>query len=94
MKPHEHAELIKKWADGAEVQCFNTADNEWQDEPYPDWYPTSQYRIKPEIERLIVETAQISLDKNGNVAAYNFRPHNIMLTFYEETGKLKSAEII
>ena len=94
MKTHVHAELIKAWADGAEIEYFCIKNNKWISQAHPDWLQFIEYRIKPEIERLAVETAQISLDKNGNVAVYNFRPHNIMLTFYEETGKLKSAEVI
>ena len=46
MKPHKHAELIKAWADGAEIEY--ESHGIWVDEAYPDWYPEMQYRIKPE----------------------------------------------
>lgn len=48
MTPRKHAELIKAWADGAEIQCYYVHRNQWVDEPQPDWEETSQYRIKPE----------------------------------------------
>ena len=51
MKPHKHAELIKAWADGAEIEhrCltepffehWHEFDGCWEGE---DW----EYRIKPE----------------------------------------------
>lgn len=47
MVAHKHAELIKQWADGAEIQELNPSDNEWYD-TYPSWNEDTQYRIKPE----------------------------------------------
>lgn len=46
--PHKHAELIKAWADGAEIEKQNR-DGTWvkhQDE-WP-WFNDWTYRIKPE----------------------------------------------
>ena len=45
--PHKHAELIKVWADGADIQLFRTYDNMWEDITRPDW-SASKYRIKPQ----------------------------------------------
>ena len=50
MKPHKHAELIKAWADGAEIQ-YKDELGEWETwDGYnaPPWYPDEEYRIKPE----------------------------------------------
>lgn len=55
MKPHKHAELIKAWADGAQVQTkkfFISYDTQkpktfWEDDPQPMWYGGNEYRIKP-----------------------------------------------
>ena len=55
MKPHKHAELIKAWADGAEIQCFHDHYGIWQDiisPPY--WIDGVQYRIKPEEKTPVV----------------------------------------
>lgn len=45
-QPHVHAELIKAWADGAEIQrrCKNTLN--WEDGAL-EWHPKWEYRIKP-----------------------------------------------
>ena len=49
-KPHKHAELIKKWADGAIVQWHNQ-DGRWYDvrANRPTWDEEVEYRIKPTI---------------------------------------------
>lgn len=47
MKPHKHAELIKAWADGHEVQ-FRTPGDGWVGVgDYPCWIDNQEYRIKP-----------------------------------------------
>ena len=51
MNPHKHAELIKAWADGADIQ-IKYPDTDWQD-TVPNWYLTkenmnAEYRIKPQ----------------------------------------------
>ena len=50
MKPHKHAELIKAWANGAEIQ-YKSGDGEWYDFTEglaPSWFEEDLYRIKPE----------------------------------------------
>lgn len=52
--PHKYAELIKAWADGAEIEVRNVdfgsanVGPEWTRTPTPNWYTYLQYRIKPE----------------------------------------------
>jgi len=47
---HKHCELIKAWADGAEIEFYNRHAQRW--EPVIGcgfvWDPISQFRIKPE----------------------------------------------
>ena len=47
-KPHKHAELIKKWADGAVIQV-KTLSGTWVDacDNNPFWEPNHEYRVKP-----------------------------------------------
>jgi hypothetical protein len=45
--PHKHAPVIKAYADGAEVQFYNTVAREWQDVAHPAFYDEYQYRVKP-----------------------------------------------
>lgn len=51
MKPHKHAELIKAWADGAQIQVYT---NTWNDDLHPLWRPNLDYRIKPEEKKPMV----------------------------------------
>lgn len=44
--PHKHAEVIKAWADGAQVQIYT--GSQWADVGRPSWEDDLEYRIKPE----------------------------------------------
>jgi len=48
-KPHVHAEVIKAWADGAEIEYRNTSNDMWRDVVgnSPAWRSCVQYRAKP-----------------------------------------------
>lgn len=48
VKPHKHAELIKAWAHGAQIQT-KLDNGEWVD-VRPQWNEHHEYRIKPEPE--------------------------------------------
>jgi hypothetical protein len=49
MKPHEHAELIHAWADGAEIEYLDS-DNCWYDTDSPSWDNARAYRIKRPVD--------------------------------------------
>lgn len=42
---HKHAECIKAWADGAQIERLGI-DGYWADDPIPYWYVERQYRVK------------------------------------------------
>lgn len=46
-KAHKHAEVIKAWADGAQIQIRNYGTGEWTDWDSPTWSDGDDYRIKP-----------------------------------------------
>ena len=46
MKPHVHAELIKAWADGAEIECYGPHSGKWETVGTPAWGVNVSYRIK------------------------------------------------
>jgi phage major head subunit gpT-like protein len=48
MKPHKHADLIKAWADGVEIECWD--GKKWFEVNHPIWIEHNQFRIKPEIK--------------------------------------------
>lgn len=53
MKPHKHAEIIKAWADGRQVQFRFSDGDEWCNRPADTelgFIDHFQYRIKPEPE--------------------------------------------
>jgi hypothetical protein len=57
MKPHKHAELIKAWADGAEIQWKNKVDGYWEECYFtPYWKDDCEYRLKPTLKELCVLT--------------------------------------
>lgn len=51
---HKHCELIKAWADGAEIQF--KVQGSWCDiaKNDPRWIPNGEYRIKPEEKKPVV----------------------------------------
>lgn len=105
MKPHKHAELIKAWADGAEIQWKSRVDGQWRlFEGHIDaWIDDYEYRIKPEPKPDVVE--ELTLYRNlavpfGTVEMPWANPKhyypigNFRLIRDGETGKLKSAEVL
>ena len=89
-KPHKHAELIKAWADGAEIQVL--VDNEWIEASRPTWLEGWRYRIKPEPKP---DFEIFYFYKNGELlsASYENKEPNLKLIFTSE-GKLKDAEVL
>lgn len=98
--PHKHAELIKAWADGAEIEVY---------EPYagkyiglitaPVWHEANLYRIKPE-PKPDVSFYGVAINESGIARVHYLGPensrvdNNLRLTFDGETGALKAAEVL
>jgi len=95
MKPHKHAELIKAWADGAQIQCFD-CNHGWKDlGEYFVWANDYQYRIKPEPKPDYVQYVFFHFNWGVNILKeYPFSEANLKLTFDGESCKLKSAEVL
>ena len=47
MNPHKHAELIKQWAEGAEIEVHYKSVDAWFSKSNPSWSESLEYRIKP-----------------------------------------------
>lgn len=98
--PHKHAELIKAWADGAEIEFFDIFLKEWTISPTPNWSEDREYRIKPEpkpdvIRFFTYEWNPINETTYGSVPDQKQNTYsNLKLTFDGGTGKLKSAEVL
>ena len=50
MKPHKHAELIKAWADGAEIEYWESSRQGWTYTARPSWETDIDYRISSRIK--------------------------------------------
>ena len=93
-KKHKHCELIKAWADGAEIEqaCRNgIGEILWC--PFKgSWQEHYEYRIKPEPK---VDVVEYWIHKTFAVyEADDIEDANLRLTFDGETGELKSAEVL
>lgn len=101
-KPHKHAELIKAWADGAEIQYKDSLGNWFDCQDDPRWSEHVAYRIKPEPKPDIV---YYGVFDEKHIVIHNViidscftrlsgSSDHIKVTFDGETGKLKSAEVL
>jgi hypothetical protein len=88
--PHKHAEAIKAWADGAEIEVQHEG-REWFPVDYPEWCEDAYYRIKPEPKPDVVRYRNVGEGSGYIVPQLD---SNLKLTFDGETGNLKSAEVI
>lgn len=106
-KPHKHAELIKAWADGAEIEWVYATQGDgtklWAAIPHPAWDESHEYRIKPEPKPDFYGFMKINQWKLFQVVASSNwmeitkdqKPeHNLKITFDGETGKLKESEVL
>ena len=102
MKPHKHAELIKAWADGAEIEVrvlnTNRGWSDWQDDPNPCWVTSGriyyEYRIKPEPSSDFGMLFIAKRDTHGYSILPTWKGANLKLVWDGETGELKSAEVL
>ena len=64
-KPHIHAEAIKAWADGAEIECRQISGGHWLTVHDPAWRKVFEYRIKPEPKSDVVDYVRLKLTFDG-----------------------------
>ena len=62
---HKHAELIKAWADGAEIEFWSTIDEKWYLADKPSWDENKKYRIKPEEKKPVVRWLWMTQRQEG-----------------------------
>ena len=90
---HKHADVIKAWADGAEIEIYNSNSCKWQGTTTPRWIDDFKYRVKPTPKPDVVHRVSVGNDITGDWYFDEKRP-NLKLTFDGETRKLKAAEVI
>lgn len=47
-QPRKHADIIKAWADGAEVEFYSKLEKRWVSASHPMWEESTAYRVKHE----------------------------------------------
>ena len=99
-KLHKHAELIKAWADGAEIETrvfYHATEtySEWADTNRPAWHLTAEYRIKPEPKPDVVEDVFVwKSPMDGYPMMVRHDIPNLRLIFDGESGLFKDAEVL
>lgn len=93
-KPHKHAECIKAWADGAEIETRPYSDAGWFPLEEPHWHLEREYRIKPEPKPDVVRYCSMPVYCFSGMTDTQYPSSNLKLTWDGETGKLKAAEVI
>jgi len=96
--PHKHAELIKAWADGAEIQVRVSTGGPWQSfkgTEYPLFYDEYFYRVKPTASQSVELFADCGTSERGGnwrvTGVGGYKP-NMRLSFDPDSGELLSVE--
>jgi hypothetical protein len=105
--PRKHADLIKAWADGAQIQWYDDSirEHRWKDcGDYFDWGCGVEFRIKPEQKPDVVYELRTYEHSTSSKTYGLIMPHfcwptdvspaTLRLVFDGSTGKLKSAEVL
>lgn len=88
---HIHAEVIKAWADGEEIEMFIASIQQWHHAQTPMWDTTTRYRVKPK-NIVVLRHVQYLVDLRDTSTQISMYP-NVQYTFTPE-GKLVSVEMI
>ena len=92
---HKHAELIKAWADGAEIEFWSKGLEKWVADLKPDWLTVCEYRVKPKPKPDVVLYAYSS-DYIGmtHIRWATKAEANLELIYDGDTLKLKGSQVI
>jgi hypothetical protein len=89
---HKHADLIKQWADGAEIEWLGIDGNWCSISGTPSWSVETTYRIKPTPKPDVVKYLICGL--KSWVEVDDQVGHECIKIVIDGKGKLKSAEVI
>lgn len=93
MTPHKHAEVIKAWADGAEIEFRFSRDELWKPckNNSPGWLEETQYRVKP--KEPVVKEVHVGMGLQYPCIA-SWANSNVRFSFDPDTLKLIKVELI
>lgn len=60
--PHKHAEIIKQWADGAEIEYYDPNTGYWYSSSAPLWSNHREYRVKPQKSDKDIQIEKLEAD--------------------------------
>ena len=83
MKPRKHAEVIKQWADGAEIEWFYCG--KWVITNPPFWLEEREYRVTPE---KIVRAVEVG-DKDTIIEDLKFNLSRLEVRFEHLAASLQ-----
>jgi hypothetical protein len=85
-KPHKHAEIIKQWADGAEIESLSNHTESWLTVERPTFYEDEQYRVKPQPVECWV-TCYIDTDKKERLGGH-YTTEKLASEWVDEGGRI------
>jgi hypothetical protein len=91
---HKHADLIKAWADGAEIEEWQEHLQAWETDKNPTWFTGQIYRIKPEPKPDYRKYFVYHSERPCIYPCTSNQIANIALYFDGETNQLKDAKVI
>lgn len=71
--PHKHAEVIKAWADGADIEWRKPGDHEWSSDTtkiqpaFYNWSPDYEYRVKISPHVVVMQGGVATLEDDINI---------------------------
>jgi hypothetical protein len=99
--PHKHAEIIKAWADGYQIEAYNPERDSWITVIEPGWFNDIEYRVKPGVIELTIRPVCVTYDvfveqdlfDEDLIELHNaWNNYNLRLVFKD--GKLVKAYVI
>ena len=79
-KPHKHSEVIKAWADGAEIECRCPVSNSgWSPTNAPFWLEDYEYRVKPQPKKYKVDVWLVFRKDGTFITDFTSQPDVAML---------------
>lgn len=92
--PHKHAELIKAWADGAQIEFRVDRTCDWASVRAPVWEENFEYRIEPEPKPDVVLYGRVCIYGAASFDQTETAADRICIVFDGETGGLKEVRQI
>lgn len=101
--PRIHAEFIKAWAEGYDIEAYNPERGQWIVCPEPGWFADIEYRVRPgtmEPREPVYEEYVVRVDQDLFDAdkiqlqdeCQHYQHYNLKLLF--EDGKLINSEVM